>query len=129
MWVRRVLWHIALKMKKTALKTLGIGIALIQFFDVLLHAATDQLEFLRVTSNLVILSWLAFLFFSKRMIKPSASFGSISLYLFLNLLFLAQAGWTNPAQGGAPRTMLFILVILTILLSTLLTHQRSGQIS
>ena len=43
---------------KTSLKTLGIGIALIQFFDVMLHAAIDQLEFLRVTSNLVILSWL-----------------------------------------------------------------------
>ena len=116
---------------KTSLKTLGIGIALIQFFDVMLHAATDQLEFLRVTSNLVILSWLVFLCFNKRMIKPSASFGSISLYLFLNLLFLAQAGLTNPAQGDAPRTMLFILVILTILLSTLLTltYQKSGHIS
>lgn len=118
-------------MNSTASKITGIVIAIVQVFDILIHAATDQLEFLRVTSNFVILIWLAILFFNKRMIKPSASFGSISLYLFLNLLFLAQAGLTNPAQGDAPRTMLFILVILTILLSTLLTHthQRSGYIS
>ena len=109
-----------------------VGIGLIQIIDILIHAATDQLEFLRVASNLVILVWLAILFFSwLKQVSQAASAGAIGLYLLLNLIFLFQAGLTNPAQGGAPRTLLFILVILTILLSTLftLTHQRSGHIS
>ena len=105
-------------------------IALIQVFDVILHAATDQLEFLRVTSNVIILIWLTVLFLVNVRIKPFASFGTAGLYLFLNLLFLAQAGFTNPEQGGAPRIMLFILITLTVLLSTILTikHQRSVHI-
>ena len=41
------------------LKTFGIGIALIQLFDIFIHAATNQLEIIRVISNLVILLWLA----------------------------------------------------------------------
>ena len=109
-----------------------VGIGLIQIIDILIHAATDQLEFLRVASNLVILVWLAILFFGwLKQISQAVSAGAIGLYLLLNLIFLFQAGLTNPAQGGAPRTLLFILVILTILLSTLftLTHQRSGHIS
>lgn len=114
-----------------SLKTLGIIIAFTQLFDLVLHAITNQLEFLRVTSNIIILLWLMLFLFGKMKISYFASFGTIGLYLFFNILFLAQAGLTNPAQGGAPRTLLFILVFLTIVLSTLFTlhHQRSGQIS
>jgi hypothetical protein len=36
-------------------KGLGIAIILIQLFDIVLHAATDQLDPLRVVSNLIIL--------------------------------------------------------------------------
>jgi hypothetical protein len=43
----------------TLLKVLGIGIALVQIFDVIIHAASDQLEPLRVSSNVIILVWLA----------------------------------------------------------------------
>jgi len=43
----------------TLLKVLGIGIALVQIFDVIIHAASDQLEPLRVSSNVNILVWLA----------------------------------------------------------------------
>ena len=114
-----------------SLKTLGIIIAFTQLFDLVLHAITNQLEFLRVTSNIIILLWLMLFLFGKMKISYFASFGTIGLYLFSNILFLAQAGLTNPAQGGAPRTLLFILVFLTIVLSTLFTtnHQGSGQIS
>ena len=118
-------------MNSTASKITGIVIAIVQVFDILIHAATDQLEFLRVTANIVILIWLAILFFGRqRQVSKAASAGAIGLYLLLNLIFLLQAGFTNPDQGGAPRTMLFILVFLTIVLSTLFTikHQRSGQI-
>lgn len=111
-----------------SLKTLGIIIAFTQLFDLVLHAITNQLEFLRVTSNIIILLWLMLFLFGKMKISYFASFGTIGLYLFSNILFLAQAGLTNPAQGGAPRTLLFILVFLTIVLSTLFTlhYQRSG---
>lgn len=108
-------------------KTIGLITALIQIFDVIIHAATDQLEFLRVTSNIVILVWLTVLFFGKVKIKPSASFGTVGLYLLLNLLFLAQAGFTNPEQGDAPRTMLFLLVILTTFLSVILSIKYSEK--
>ena len=116
-------------MNSTVSKITGIVIAIVQVFDILIHAATDQLEFLRVTANILILVWLAILFFGRlRQVSQAASAGAIGLYLLLNLIFLFQAGFTNPAQGNAPRTMLFILVILTSLLSILLvfkTPQKS----
>jgi hypothetical protein len=39
----------------TRSRILEIGIALIQLFDILIHAATDQLEVLRVSSNVIML--------------------------------------------------------------------------
>jgi len=114
-------------MHSTSSKLLGILTTLIQIFDVIIHAATDQLEFLRVTSNIVILIWLTMLFFGKFKTKSIASFGAVGLFLFLNFLFLAQAGLTNPEQGNAPRTMLFLLVILTTFLSTMLTIKYSEK--
>ena len=102
----------------TRLNILAIGIALIQIFDILIHAATDQLEFLRVTSNIVILLWLAFVFFGKA--NTNTAIGAVGLYLLLNIIFLAREGLTNPQQGGELRVMLFILVILTTVLSIIL---------
>lgn len=119
-------------MNLTASKITGIVIAIVQVFDILIHAATNQLELLRVTANIILLIWLAIVFFGRLgQVSKAISAGAISLYFLLNLIFLFQAGFTNPDQGGAPRTMLFILVFLTIVLSTLFTtnHQRSGQIS
>lgn len=107
-----------------ATKIIGGITGLVQVFDILIHAATDQLEALRVTSNIIILIWLALLFLGR--ISPSArfaSFGVIGFYLLLNLIFLFQEGFTNPEQGGAPRSMLFILVILTSILSLMLASK------
>lgn len=102
---------------------LGIGIAIIQIFDIVIHAVSDQLEFLRVASNVVILAWLGITMLGKFRDKLTA-FGTIGLYAVLNVLFLMREGFTNPEQGGAPRTMLFILVVLTIGLSALLSTQQ-----
>lgn len=102
---------------------LGIGIAIIQIFDIVIHAVTDQLEFLRVASNVVILAWLGTTLLGKFRDKLTA-FGAIGLYAVLNVLFLMREGFTNPEQGGAPRMMLFILVLLTIGLSALLSTQQ-----
>ena len=103
---------------------LTIAIALVQIFDIFIHAATDQLEFLRVTSNILILGWLGLAATGKLNKKfLGVSVSSVGLYLLLNFLFLLQEGFTNPEQGGAPRTMLFLLVLLTVGLSALLTFK------
>jgi hypothetical protein len=109
-------------------KFLLIAIALVQLFDIFIHAVTNQLEFLRVMSNLVILVWLVLVFIGKTDTKFfPAAIGSVGLYLVLNMIFLASEGLTNPAQGGAPRTMLFALVVLTAVLSIIMAYRHSAK--
>lgn len=111
-------------MNTTASKIIGGSIAFVQVFDIFIHAATDQLEFMRVTSNIIVLIWLA-LFFLTRLGRgtKSVSFGVIGFYLLLNLIFLFQEGFTNPEQGDTPRIMLFVLVTLTSILSLILASK------
>ena len=111
------------KRTKTAILpiVLGIGIALTQLFDIIIHATTDQLEPLRVSSNIVVLLWLAIVAYGKLGTKlPPIAIGSIGAYLVLNVVFLLLEGFTNPEQGGALRSLLFLLVLLTLALSSLL---------
>lgn len=98
------------------LKILGVAIAFIQVFDILIHAATNQLEFLRVTSNVIILIWLAVVASGRVGAKslPIAPL-AIGAYFSFNLIFLALEGLTNE---GEVRGMLFLLVGLTVTLST-----------
>ncbi len=104
-------------------KWLGVAITIVQLFDIAIHAATNQLEPLRVVSNLIILAWIFVLLSGKLRKKiKSVSLGSISTYLGLNLIFLALEGLTNP-NTGAPRNMLFLLVILTTAISVRLFTQ------
>ncbi|MBT3313945.1 MAG: hypothetical protein HN390_04960 [Anaerolineae bacterium] len=110
-------------------KILGIVIILVQLFDIFIHAASDQLEPLRVISNLIIVAWVVVLLAGKLGEKiKSASLGSIGTYLGLNLIFLALEGLTN-ANTGAPRSMLFLLVILTTALSSVLFTQLKKQLT
>lgn len=106
------------------LKLIGTVIAVIQLFDIVIHAATNQLEPLRITSNVIILVWLVVIL-SGRMNEKivQAAIGSIGAYFVLNIFFLALEGVTNPNQGGELRIMLFLLVFLTVTLSTLLTYR------
>jgi len=116
-------------MQKPQLRPLSKGVCLaiivIQLFDIAIHAASNQLEPLRVTSNAIILIWLIAVIAGKISGKfvPVAG-GSIGAYLLLNMLFLALEGVTNPNQGGELRGMLFLLVIVTVGLSSLLTVLR-----
>ena len=72
----------------TILKILGLGIALLQLFDIFIHAATDQLEILRVTSNIIVLVWLAIAAAGKFNGKfLQIAMGSVSAYLVLNITF------------------------------------------
>jgi hypothetical protein len=113
----------------TLARVLEIAIAIVQVFDIVIHAATNQLEPLRVTSNIIIFLWLAVVVSGR--ISPkflqAASVSSISAYLGLNLIFLALEGMTNVEQGGELRTMLFVLMFLTIALSILLAYTLDKQ--
>lgn len=105
-------------------------IIVIQILDVLTHALTNQLEMIRVQSNIVIVLWTIFLYlrtskFSKRLLSTL----SISIYLILNLLFIFQFGIINQ-QSGDYRVALIIFVILTASLSFIQTNQfiKRGKI-
>jgi len=105
-------------------------IIVIQILDVFTHALTNQLEMIRVQSNIVIVLWTIFLYlrtskFSKRLLSTL----SISIYLILNLLFIFQFGIINQ-QSGDYRVALIIFVILTASLSFIQTNQfiKRGKI-
>ena len=114
----------------TILKILGLGIFLLQLFDIFIHAVTDQLEILRVTSNIIVLVWLAIAaagkFNGKYLQIPM---GSVGAYLILNITFLALEGVRNMEQGGELRVTLFLLIFLTTALSILLIYIQGRQTS
>jgi hypothetical protein len=97
---------------------LGVAIAVVQVVDIVIHAATDQVEILRILSNLIVLFWVVGVVWGRfKTGSLPMSVGAVGVYLLLNLTFLALEGVTNPAQGDAPRIMLFLLVLLTLGLS------------
>ncbi len=112
----------------TLLKTLVIAIALLQLFDIAIHAATDQLEFLRVSSNVIILLWLAVSALEWRNAKGVlAAISAVGAYFILNLVFLTREGFTNPEQGGGVRVMLLLLVFLTVALSSVMAYLQGKR--
>lgn len=104
---------------------LGLAIALVQLFDIVIHVATNQVEPLRILSNIIILVWVGFavLGWLKSQFRPTAVV-AVSAYLLLNLIFLALEGVTNEAQGGGLRVMLFGLVFLTVGLSAVWVYRQ-----
>lgn len=110
------------------LKILGFGIVIVQLLDIIIHAATNQLEIIRVSSNVILLVWSAIVAsnrFNTKFLLTAIS--SISLYLILNMIFLAREGLTNTEQAGGLRTTLFLLMFLSIALSTGLTWQYTKR--
>lgn len=99
------------------------AIALIQLFDIIIHAISNQLEPIRVASNIVILLWLAVVEVGgfQQLFKWIAV-GCIGTFLSLNAIFLATQGLRNPEQEGRVRVLLLVLIILTVVLSSLLTY-------
>ena len=113
----------------TIVKALGFGIAVIQLLDIIIHAATIQLEIIRVTSNIIILLWLAFVASGRANIRfRGIAVRSIGLYLILNIIFLEENGLTNVEQGGEFRVALFVLMFLTLILSTVLAYVHTKTI-
>lgn len=90
-----------------------------QLLDILIHAVTHQIEPLRVTSNIIILIWLAVMAAGKfkAHFRPTAVI-AVGAYFTLNVIFLAREGVTNAAQGGGLRIALFMLMFITLTLSS-----------
>lgn len=115
-----------MKLTKTnIIQKYGISILIIsvQILDIIVHFLTNQLEMIRVQSNIVIMMWTIFLFiqtraFSKSMITTI----SISIYLILNLLFIFQYGLVNSLSGDL-RIALIMFVLLTVSLAFIQTNQ------
>lgn len=115
-----------MKLTKTnIIQKYGISILIIsvQILDIIVHFLTNQLEMIRVQSNIVIMMWTIFLFiqtraFSKSMITTI----SISIYLILNLLFIFQYGLVNSLSGNL-RIALILFVLLTVSLAFIQTNQ------
>lgn len=97
------------------------GILLIQVFDIGIHVATNQIEPLRIASNLIILAWTVVILAGKIHEKVVLATGvTVFTYLACNILFLLREGVTNPNQGGNFRVVLFVLVGVTVGLSVVL---------
>ena len=112
------------------LKLLGVAIILIQLFDIIIHVSTDQVEPIRITSNIIIIVWImtALIGLLKERFR-AISIAAIGTYFVLNAIFLAQNGITNPEQGRALRITLFVLVLSTVTLSALFTFRSSTSAS
>lgn len=106
---------------------LGIVIALVQVLDIVIHAATDQAEPIRIIANIVIFAWLASSvsarFAERARLWALAALGS---YLLLNAIFVAVEGTVN-SESGQFRTVLFILMALTAGLSLLMMRVQQRQ--
>ncbi|KPK09659.1 MAG: hypothetical protein AMJ56_10310 [Anaerolineae bacterium SG8_19] len=115
--------------QSNGLRLLGVVIILIQLIDFIIHVSTDQAEPIRIASNIVIIVWIiAALAGWLNARFRNISIAAISTYLVLNIIFLTQNGLTNPEQGGALRTTLFLLVSLTVALSALFTFHTSTSV-
>ena len=88
----------------------------VQSFDILVHFLADDLEFLRVLSNIAI--FLSVRFFTKHN-KVVVYVGGLSLYLLLNVIFLFTVGLYN---DGSLRIVLFVLLVITAVLMGTLTR-------
>ncbi len=113
------------QIQTNSIQKYGVSILIIsvQLLDIIVHFLTNQLEMIRVQSNIVIILWTIFLFiqtrsFSKRIITTI----SISIYLILNLLFIFQFGIVN-SNSGDFRIALIVFVLLTVILAFIQTNQ------
>lgn len=112
--------------KPNRLSSILVGLLVfIQLLDIAVHVMVDQVEPLRVSSNLIILLWLTYSAL-RRFPKElySLSITAVGVYLVLNLIFLALFGITNPEQGDALRIPLFAFVGITVCLGILIINKK-----
>ena len=87
----------------------------LQGLDILLHVATDQVEPIRIASNVIIGSGAVLALPGPLSRATSLILVSGGIHLVLNLVFLAQYGLVNPTSGGV-RLPLFGFVIASLAL-------------
>ncbi len=97
-------------------------LAIVQIADIVIHAATGQLEPVRVAANVIVLALLAARSFGKP--RQAWTLAAGAGYLALNLLFVAQHGITNAAQDGQLRVTLVVLVLATVSLLAMLLRKE-----
>lgn len=102
-------------------------IALVQVIDILIHVGNDMIEPIRILSNVFILVWLGIVLSGRfNQIPWRVASGFVGVYLLLNVVFVATEGFINPANGQF-RTVLFVLVGVTVVLSVWLTCRISNR--
>lgn len=98
-------------------------IALVQVLDILVHVTTDMIEPIRMASNVFIFAWLGTVLSGRlNHLAWRIAVGFVGVYVVLNAVFLAEEGFTNPDNNDEFRTVLFVLVGLTLALSVWLTN-------
>lgn len=110
--------------QKTQIHVLSAVIAIVQVLDIVVHVANDMLEPIRILASLLIFVWLGIVL-SNRFDHMKARVDSIFVggYILLNGIFVAMEGFTNPDNGGQFRTVLFVLVGITVALSLWLPRE------
>jgi hypothetical protein len=88
-------------------------VILLQVVDVVVHAATDQIEPLRVAANVLIAGSAIVAVVRSASTRGLVVPAALGAYLLLNAVFVGFEGATNPDQGGAVRWMLFALISTT----------------
>ena len=102
-------------------------IALVQVFDIVIHVASDMIEPIRITSNVFIFVWLGIVLSGRLNHNPwRVASGFVGVYLLLNAVFVATEGFINPANDQF-RTVLFVLVGVTVALSVWLTNTIANR--
>ncbi|MDA9228839.1 hypothetical protein N9P10_02030 [Rhodobacteraceae bacterium] len=96
-------------------------LALIQIIDIAAHVATNQIEILRIISNLIIISW-ATIFLNQS--KKQTDFLIIASFILLNLFFIFLNGLTN---DGSPRIFFVGSVLTTLVLSAYLVLKKNNE--
>lgn len=95
----------------------GASLLLLQVVDIVIHAATNQFEPIRVAANVILVIWV--LLGSRR----NLGYAALGGYVALNAVFLAEAGIMN---GGELRVMLLILLALSVIFSVALLARRQS---
>ncbi len=109
---------------------LAVVIALVQVFDIVVHVANGMIEPIRLVSNVIIFVWLGLVLAGRFGHIPWRVAGAfVGVYVLLNGVFLAEAGLTNPDNNDEFRTVLFVLVGVTIALSAWLASTIANRTS
>lgn len=113
--------------QKTKIYILSVVIALIQVLDIVIHVGNDMIEPIRLLSNVFIFIWLGIVVSGRLNHMPwRVASGFVGVYLLLNAVFLGTEGFINPANGQF-RTVLFVLVGVTVALSMWLTNTIANR--